>query len=281
MGWYNRVTSTVPFAQRQISARQVATAEKKGDIDTEKMGTAPADLLTRFLNAKSDYPEVVDDRAVLGLTLSMVNAGSGTIATTLAATIYYLLKYPEKMEKLMQELDHHFPPPETAIGKSFEEWVVPFTEAQKLPYLDACIKETFRIHPALGAQLLERVTPPEGAHIAGEYIRGGIIVTSNAWIVHRHKPTYGEDVETYRPERWIDCDSGQLAAMNRSSLVFGAGPNTCIGKSIGLLELYKMIPTILRMFTIELVDPQSSWKIYNLGDPEPYDFYVRFKSRYN
>ena len=282
MGWYNKVTSTVPFAQDQISARHASPRNKtqRGDKDDlERRETGPADLLTKFLKAKAESPNVVDDRAVLGLTLSMVNAGSGTVATSLAAIIYYLHRDPVTLGKLMAELDAHFPPPTSSVESSFEDWVVPFNEAQKLPYLDACFKETFRIHPALGGQLLERITPPGGAVIAGEHVPGNIIVSSNAWIVHRHKPTFGDDVEVFRPERWIDCDGKQLAAMNRSLLHFGAGPNTCIGKSIGLLELYKMVPTILRMFNVEPVSSHTPWKIYNLGDPEPYEFYVRITSR--
>ena len=127
---------------------------------------------------------------------------------------------------------------------------------------------------------MERVTPPEGAIIAGEHVQGGTRVSGNAWLVHRHKPTYGNDVDVFRPERWLDCDNQQISAMNSALLVFGAGPNTCIGKNIGLLELYKMVPTILRIFKIEQVDPDAEWKIFNLGDPEPSDFFVRFTSRH-
>lgn len=262
MGWYNKVTATVPFARKQISARL---------NDGQK--NARADLLSKFLRAKVDFPDVVDDRAVLGLTLSMVNAGSGTVATTITATIYYLLKNPSILKKLRTELDAQFPPPSRTA--SLEEWVVPFGKAQKLPYLDACIKETFRIHPSLGGQLMERITPPDGAIIAGEHIPGDVIISSNAWLVHRHKPSFGDDADVFRPERWLDNPR-----MSQNLLVFGAGPNTCIGKNIALLELYKIVPTILRAFNIEQVDQSAKWKIFNLGDPEPYDFFVRFQSRH-
>jgi cytochrome P450 len=282
-GWFDQGTLTVPLARKQLAERlkRQRQDETKGGADQ-----GPVDLLTKFFQAKQDFPETVDDRAVLGLTMSMVNAGSGTIATTLIALFYYLLKTPEKMTKLRTELDSHFPPPppppttDSVSIQSFEEYVVPFGPAQKLPYLDACIKETLRIHPALFGQLMERVVPPEGATIAGEFVPGGTIVSSNAWIVQRHKPTYGADVDTYRPERWLECDSQQLSAMNRALLVWGAGAHTCIGKNIGLLELYKVVPSILRMFTVEAVNPGATLKIYNIGEAEPYDFYVRLKPRY-
>ncbi|KAJ9610545.1 hypothetical protein H2200_005322 [Cladophialophora chaetospira] len=305
-GLWNSVTPTVPIALRQVDQKK---REFKGVDENSK---ARVDLLTKFLQAKIDNPDIVDDRAVLGLTLSMVNAGSGTVATTLAATFYFLLKYPQVMKELVAEIDENFPPPTTSADAAkpidFHNYVIPFADSQKLPFLDAVLKEIFRIWPGLGMQLIERMTPPEGAHILGDYIPGNIIVSCNAWIMHRHKPTYGEDVEVFRPHRWLDASPEQQAAMNKASLVWGAGPNTCIGKNIAFLELFKVIPSVLRMFKVckmtpvavvhtrhepsrtilltpislqlELADPDKEWKVFNLGDPEPSEFFVRFQPRY-
>jgi cytochrome P450 len=246
MGLSNAVTPTVPFALRQI-------AKKARDFtpldDSMKSGKARVDLLTKFLQAKVDNPEIIDDRAVLGLTLSIVNAGSGTVSTTLSAIIYFLLKNPRVMEELTEEVDSHFPlPAGEKTPVNFADHVVAFSESQKLPFLDAVIKEIYRVWPSLGAQLIERLTPPEGAYIMGEFIPGNVIVTCNAWIMHRHRPTFGEDVEHFRPSRWLKADHDQLTAMNKALLTFGAGPNTCIGKNIALLELYIVVPTLLRTF---------------------------------
>jgi cytochrome P450 len=249
-GYYNSVTATVPFAHKQIADK---SREFKALDYSNSSSKSGVDLITKFLQAKVDNPDIVDDRAVLGLTLSMVNAGSGTISTTMAAIFYFLLKHPHVMSKLIAEIDAHFPPPtEKKSPVNFADYVVPFAQSQNLPFLDAVIKEIFRIWPGLGAQLIERLTPPEGAHIMGEFIPGNIIVSCNAWIMHRHKPTYGEDVETFRPQRWLEASQEQVALMNKTLLVFGAGPNTCIGKNIAFLELYKVVPSILRMFTVSV-----------------------------
>jgi len=276
-GLWNSVTSTVPIALRQME-------EKKRSFKTvDAESKSRVDLLTKFLQAKVDNPDLVDDRAVLGLTLSMVNAGSGTVATTLAATFYFLLKYPAVLKELVAEIDAHFPPPTSTTAYNsinFHEYVTPFLASQKLPFLDAVLKEIFRLWPGLGMQLIERLTPPEGAQILGEHIPGNVIVSCNAWIMHRHKPTYGEDVEVFRPQRWLDADAETLAAMNKALLVWGAGPNTCIGKNIAFLELFKVIPSVLRVFELELDDPEKEWKVFNLGDPEPSEFFVRFRPRY-
>ncbi|KAK5065098.1 hypothetical protein LTR84_000934 [Exophiala bonariae] len=259
-GLWNSVTATVPIAQQQVTELS-RNFDKNNHKDAEKSHYGRVPLLTKFLQAKAEHPDIIDDQAILGLTLSMVNAGSGTVSTTLAAALYFLIKHPASMEQLLAELDEHFPPITPANTINTQKWlaeeiVVPFAEAQKLPFLDAVIKEVFRLWPALGMQLMERVTPPEGAHILGEYIRGNTIVSCNSWIMHRHKPTFGEDADEFRPSRWLLAPPSRLQLMNKAMLMFGAGPNTCIGKNIGMLELYKAVPSLLRYFSVSKLLPQ-------------------------
>lgn len=134
--------------------------------------------------------------------------------------------------------------------------IVTWSESQNMPYLDACIKEAFRLHPAPGL-LLERVVPPQGAEIAERWIRGGTIVGVSAWVMHRRREIFGEDVEIFRPERWqVDKlkdkteEEKRIKEMTGTMLQFGMGARTCIGKNISLLEIYKLVPTFLRRFEV-------------------------------
>lgn len=252
LGYYNKVTPTVPFALKALSERLQTEKEQQFGSMPEKseQEKGTVDLLDKFLRAKKEFPDTVDDKAVLGLSLSMVNAGSDTTATTMAAIFYYLLKNPDAMARLRKEIDKHFPPPSVDSPEALESCVTSFSEAQKLPYLDACIKETLRYHPALGGQLQERLVPPGGATISGEWIPGGTIVSCSSWLVHRHKPTFGQDADQFRPERWLEAGEEQLSAMNRALIAFGAGAHTCVGKNIALLEINKLVPSIFRAYDV-------------------------------
>lgn len=128
---------------------------------------------------------------------------------------------------------------------------VDFAQAQKLPYLNACIQETFRMHPA-SAVLLERVVPPTGANIAGEHIAGGTVVGVSSWAVHHNKDVFGQDVDTFRPERWLEPSEEQVRLMERSMLHFGAGNHLCLGKNISAREMYKVVPSLMRAFKVGL-----------------------------
>ena len=63
----------VPFAVTHMQKRLKRYAD-----DVEKHTTDQEDLLDKFLKAKRDRPEVVTEREVLGLSLSMMIAGSET-----------------------------------------------------------------------------------------------------------------------------------------------------------------------------------------------------------
>lgn len=299
LGYYGKTTPNVPFAIKALSERLQTEKQQSGPmLEKSQSEKRKVDLLDKFLRAKKEFPDTVDDKAVLGLSLSMVNAGSDTTATTIAAIFYYLLKNPTTMARLRKEIEERFPPPAEDAGRTLESCVTSFSEAQKLPYLDACIKETLRYHPALGGQLQERLVPPGGATISGEWIPEGTIVSCCTWLVHRHKPTFGNDSDQFRPERWLEASEEQLSAMNRALTAFGAGPHTCVGKNIAILEINKLVPSILRAYDVslfeslalntvidvwtkvELKDPSVKWKILNLGFVETYDFFVCFKRRF-
>ena len=92
------------------------------------------------------------------------------------------------------------------------------------------------MHPAAGL-ILERVVPPQGIDILGKFIPGGTIVGQNPWVLHRRSEIFGDDVDQFRPERWLEASSSRLSQMKATMFQFGAGARTCIGKNISMLEM--------------------------------------------
>ena len=199
-----------------------------------------------FLKAKDEQPDFFHDGRVLTMAVSMAFAGSETTAISLAAVFYFLIKNPRCYQKLVAELDFAT---ETGLVEDRPSGLVTWAESHKLPYLDACIKEAFRLHPAVGLPL-ERVVPPEGAEICGEHIMGGTIVGCSAWVIHRRPSIFGYDADDYRPERWLEATGEKKKEMEGMMFQFGMGARTCIGKNISLLEVYKLVPSFLRRFDV-------------------------------
>ncbi|KAH6611813.1 pisatin demethylase [Boeremia exigua] len=185
-----------------------------------------------------------------------IAAGSDTTAISLSAVIAYLAMYPNTLAALRYELDEA-----TANGTLSDP--ATFQEAQRLPYLQAVIMEALRVHPAVGAPLT-RVVGPQGLTVAGQFFPPGTEVGVNAWVIHNNKSIFGPDAQFFRPERWITKNKEERAVLDRNFLAFGAGPRTCIGKNISLLEMSKVIPQIVRKYDFQILSnaegERYTWK---------------------
>lgn len=166
------------------------------------------------------------------LTFSSV-AGSDTTATSMRATLLHIITNPPVYAALQREID-------TAIAAGHVSDPIQDSEARRLPYLQACIKEGLRIFPPI-TQLRERMTPPEGDTISGVFVPGGVYVGLNAWGTQLNEDVYGPDAAVFKPERWLLAEGEQLKEMERcQELVFGYGATKCLGIPIALMNLNKV-----------------------------------------
>jgi cytochrome P450 len=189
-GWFNPLPSkSVPFATKRQQERRQLLAEKKMDGDVEEQT-----LTDRFIHAAETHPDVMGNSEVLAMRLSIIATGLDTTAIGLSAVFYYLLKNPECYRKLMGEVDATFL---AKAAQNVTYSTMSFAEAQRLPYLNACIKEAFRLHPAT-RWFPERVVPALGYTICGEHIRRGTIVGVSTWVLHCNTDIFGHDVEIFR-----------------------------------------------------------------------------------
>ena len=123
-------------------------------------------------------------------------AGSDTTSAAMTAILYYLMKTPSVLKRLVEEIDEA-----TASGQ-LSQPRIHFNEAAKLPFLVACIKEAMRIHPSV-AFLMPRYVPKGGAEVAGEYLPGGTKIGVNPGVVLHDKGVFGPDADEYNPDRWF------------------------------------------------------------------------------
>jgi cytochrome P450 len=87
-------------------------------------------------------------------------------------------------------------------------------KVNEMVYLNAVIKETLRMHPAVGMPL-PRYVPAAGFQLGDNYFPPGAIVGVNAWHIHQHESIFGKDCGTFKPERWLEGSQNQLATMDK------------------------------------------------------------------
>ncbi|KAI9039403.1 cytochrome P450 [Aspergillus affinis] len=231
--------------------------------DTDFHDPAKPDFLDNFIEAKERFPDVVDDVQIISYLMINMIAGADTTAVTLNAALYLSLKNPRVWHRLRAEIPSYDPlsnPP-----------VVQYKTTKEYPYLEAVIREAMRCHPGV-AMLLERYVPQGGLALPdGRFVPAGCIVGMNPYIVGRNRSVWGEDADVFRPERWL-CDDvreteeafqERLRRMNAADLTFGGGSRVCIGKHLGLLEVYKVLATLVSRYNIELASPKEDWSTHN------------------
>lgn len=216
------------------------------------------DFLQHFIDAKAEFPDV-DDGTIIGYVMVSVIAGGDTTALVATAVLYFALRHPAVYEKLVREVRGAQVNPDAPV---------PYNIARRLSYLEASIRETTRLHPVVGMQL-ERYVPEGGLALPdGSFVPPGTGVGLNPYIIGRNAHLWGEDVDNFRPERWLRADGEDEAAFAArwrrqaaSDLNFGAGERICLGKNLGLVEVYKIVATLLNRYDMELADPGKEWVV--------------------
>jgi len=218
------------------------------------------DYLQHFIDSKSTHPDLVDDGCVVSYLLVNLIAGADTTSLTILAIFYYCLKNPSVYARLQAEI---------ADADLDRDAPVPYNTARQLPYLEATVREAIRVHPAV-AMLLERYVPEGGITLPdGSYVPAGAAVGLNPWVLNRNKGVWGEDVDAFRPERWLQQEGEtdeqykeRMRKWNAYDLGFGNGSRICLGRNLAIAEIYKITATLMNRYEFELVDPSAEWTVW-------------------
>ncbi|KAH8734260.1 cytochrome P450 oxidoreductase [Ilyonectria robusta] len=233
---------TSSVAMVQITAKELQKFRDSPPVEGDAMT-----FLNRLAMNQSANPKSINDREIITHAFGNVSAGSDTTAIAMRAVMYHTLTNKAAYARLCSEIRDNLSEP------------VRFQPAFSLPYLKAVVQEAMRMHPSVG-QLLGRTVPTGGAVIGGFRVGAGAEVGMSPWVLHRD-PEVFPDPDAFKPERWIlgeGChDEDHLRRMNRSFFAFGHGAHSCSGKHISIMEVTKVIPTLLLRYDLELVGDKT------------------------
>ncbi|KAL4931703.1 cytochrome P450 [Aspergillus undulatus] len=268
--WYkNRVAAffrrkTTGFSILRIVGKFVSERQKaresmkaKALLNYEQGMEKRKDMLDRFFEIHSLNPSL-PPWCVTAWTFSNIIAGSDSTAVVLRTIWYNLLAHPQTLHRLREELLTAASEKPNGFSKPFPTW----KEVSDLPYLDACVNEGIRLHPPFCLPF-ERVVPKGGVMVGESFLPEGTVVGMSPYVVNRHKATFGEDAESWNPERWL-VGGERRKVLEGSVLTFGAGRRVCLGRHISLLEMKKIVPALALRYQFDLLDPKrytvdNSW----------------------
>ena len=148
--------------------------------------------------------------------VTLLLAGHETTATSVAWAIERLVRHPDKLARLVAEID---------AGATASE------------YMTAVVNETLRVRPVV--PIVARMLQRGASRSAGTLLPAGTRVVPSIYLTNRNPRVYDAPGE-FRPERFLDD-----APETFSWIPFGGGIRRCIGASFAQLEMKLMLRTML------------------------------------
>jgi len=168
----------------------------------------------------------------------MLAAGSESTFTTLEWGMTELVRNPEVLKKLQEEVR----------GIVNRDSMINEEDLSKMSYLKAVIKEILRLHPP--APLLVPRESMQACQIQGYEIPVHARVIVNAWALGRD-PDSWEAPEEFRPERFLGSNI-DFKGHDFQFIPFGAGRRFCPGMQFAVSNLELAIANLVHLFDWEL-----------------------------
>jgi len=190
-------------------------------------GTATSSIASELL-------ENNDEEVVKTVSGSLYIAGTDTTTSAIVGFIFSMTRHPEIAKKAQAELD-------SVVGT---KRLPQFQDCDKLPYLNAVIKEVLRWLPITPLGLPHQLM--EDDEYKGYFLPRGSVVYENAWAISRDEAIYDEP-EKFYPERFLVPGKDVL---DPHLYMFGLGRRICIGRHFADSAIFMAAASILAAFDI-------------------------------
>ncbi|KAE8658503.1 Geraniol 8-hydroxylase [Hibiscus syriacus] len=218
--------------------------DERSELRKSQDSTASNDVLDTLLDVVEEGIEELNKTHVTHLLLVLFVAGTDTTSSTLEWAMAELIQNPHVLLEAKKEL-------EQTIGKGHP---VEECDIHRLPYLQAIIKETFRLHPTVPLLLPRRAG--SDIHLCGFKIPEGSQMLINVWAIGRD-PRIWENPNKFIPERFLGCEI-DVKGRDFELIPFGGGRRLCPGLPLANRMLNLMLGSLLNCFDWKLEGGISS-----------------------
>ncbi|GAB1522341.1 hypothetical protein RhiTH_005455 [Rhizoctonia solani] len=267
------VRNMLGFASAALSHRLRRTQDSSDDKEARGV-----DMADKLLEARDEDGNLIPREELLIETFGLLFAGSDTTSNTLSAFYFYLAKHPHLQAKLQAELDEHIPlkysHQDTESGSEIDP-VATYEPIKDLLYLNACMKETMRLHSALGLGLPRVVPPGKSFTVGGQTFKAGSIISVPTFVTNGES-VWGHDADEFRPERWLE-DSKDVVRVDQLNLMYAH--KACMGRNLAIMDILLIVATIFRRYDLQLGHPDAKPTIRDSVIRQVYDCPIAIKRR--
>ena len=197
----------------------------------------------------------------------LICKGHETTSGLLSFTTYFLIKNPEEMQKVQEEVD-----------RVIDNGPVTYQHMSQLPHIEAALREALRLWPTAAMFAVKALNPQEPVILGGRYeIPTGATIQIVGPSLGRDSSTYGDDVEEFRIDRMSAENFAKLPP--NAWKPFGNGMRGCIGRPFAWQEAVLALAMVVQNFNLTLVDPSYELKIKQTLTIKPDSLYIKARLR--
>ncbi|ELU42417.1 cytochrome P450 monooxygenase [Rhizoctonia solani AG-1 IA] len=200
-------------------------------------GKRNIDLIDKLIEIQDENGNPLPKDEMIAEAVLLLVAGSDTIQQELQAELDKHIIYDDSHRYEVKE----------GVAVPGYDVVAWYDDIKGLPFLNACVKETLRIHSTIGIGLPRVVPPGKEIRIAGQTFKPGSVISVPSYTTNRAS-VWGSNATEFQPKRWLDDKSGSLS---KYFVPFSVGPRACIGRNLGYMELMLIAATLVRRYDIE------------------------------
>jgi len=215
-------------------------------------GDLPDNLLGDVYQAHIDDPEFVQARDLSVLLTGPYVAGLDTVANTVAAATYGILKTPGVLEKVQAEAD-----------ALYAKDTITEADIRGLNYIQGCLKEAMRIWPIAVAQMR---TTNHDLEFEGHVIPKDELIFIGTSVPH-FMEEYFPDPFKFDPERFNDERREHMKPGVYAP--FGRGPHSCLGQNLAEVLMGVIMARVFYRLDLSLDPVDYTLKTKSAPTPGP------------
>ncbi|KAL5778500.1 hypothetical protein ACOSQ2_009237 [Xanthoceras sorbifolium] len=239
---YDSLLEKIITNREQVRKEKKKIDQVRDDDDDDEVRDFLDMLLDVLENDNSEIKLTRDH--IKALILDFLTAATDTTAMAIEWTLAELINHPKLLENAQNEVDR-------VIGKTR---LVEESDIPQLPYLQAIIKETFRLHPPI--PMLARKSIKD-CKIDSYTIPEGTLLFVNIWSMGRDPKVWENPLE-FKPERFLESENHEkgrnvsgfidVKGLHYQLLPFGTGRRGCPGISLAMQELPTTLAAMIQCF---------------------------------
>ncbi|KAL3829594.1 hypothetical protein ACJIZ3_018396 [Penstemon smallii] len=199
------------------------------------------DLLDALLDLNQRDESELSRIDIKHLLVDLFVAAADTTSNTVEWAMTELLRNPKQMSRVKTEI-------EDIVGQNGQ---IQESDISKLPFLQAVVKETFRLHPVV--PLLVPHKAEADTEINGYIVPKNAQVLVNVWASGRDTNVWS-NADVFMPERFLSHSEIDFRGKDFELIPFGAGRRICPGLPLAYRMVHLMVATFVHKFGWKLED---------------------------